>query len=95
MIRPLRDLLVIRPIGKPPGKIGDIYIPDLGTSQNKNGCICEVLAAGPKVELAKVGSHVHVMAYGEKPAGDEVTINGEKCIMIRERDITGVVTHGK
>ena len=90
MIRPLRDLLVIRP-EKTPGMIGAIHIPDLGTSQNKNGCVCEVLAAGPNVELAKVGTRVLVQAYGSKPAGDEVMVDGVPMTLIRERDIAGVL----
>ena len=91
MIRPLRDLLVIKP-DKEPGKIGLIFLPDLGMSGNKSGCVCEVVAAGPKVQLAKVGSKVLVPAYGSHPAGDEVLVDGVSHTLIRERDIDGVLT---
>lgn len=90
MIRPLRDLLVIQP-EKTPGKIGLIHLPDMGTSQNKSGCICRVMAAGPKAVLAKVGDRILVQAYGSHPAGDEVMVDGETMTMIRERDIDGVI----
>ena len=91
MIRPLRDLLVIRP-EKTPGMVGLIHLPDLGTSANKSGCICVVVAAGPKAEHAKVGTRVVVPAYGSHPAGDEVVCDGEKLTLIRERDIIGIAT---
>lgn len=90
-IRPLRDLLVIKP-EKDPGVIGLLYIPDMGTTSNKTGCVCKVVAAGPKVRNATVGSRVLVPAYGSHPAGDEVTVNGEVHTIIRERDLDGILT---
>ena len=91
MIRPLRDLIVIRPLAVP-GMVGAIHLPDLGFSTgNKSGCVCEVVAAGPQVEAAFVGKRVHVPAYGSHPAGDEVVCEGEKLTIIRERDINGLV----
>ena len=90
MIRPLRDLLIIRP-DRTPGMVGLIHLPDLVTSGNKSSCICTVVAAGPKVELATVGKKVLVESYGIKPAGDEVTVDGETMTMIRERDLVGVM----
>lgn len=88
-IRPLRDLLVLRPLAMP-GMIGSIHIPDFEKQANKTGGWCEVLAAGPDVELAHVGKRVHVTAYGSKFAGEEVLYEGRKCVLLRERDINGV-----
>lgn len=88
-IRPLRDILVIRPI-KPPGMVGLLHIPDSGRQRDKTGCWAEVIAVGPDVELAKVGGRVHVDAYGSHIAGDEVQFNGQTFTLIRERDIHGV-----
>ena len=90
MIRPLRDLLVIRP-DKKPGMVGALHLPDIGLSGNKSDVTCTVVAAGPKVELAMAGTKVLVPAYGEHPAGDEVMCDGEKLTLIRERDIIGVL----
>lgn len=91
MIKPLRDLLVLRPIGKPPGMVGLIHIPDNEKLANATGGACEVLAAGKDCVLAKKGSKVYVKAYGDHFAGDEVHHDGEKLIMIKERDIVGVL----
>lgn len=46
MIRPLRDILVLRPLTEP-GRYGSLYLPDLELSGNKSSVTCEVLAAGP------------------------------------------------
>ncbi len=89
MIRPLRDLLVIQP-EKTPGMVGLLHLPDLSTSRNKSTVVCKVLAAGPKVTTATVGSRVVVESYGIHPAGDEVIVNGQTLAMIRERDIVGL-----
>lgn len=99
-IRPLRDLLVIRraPGYAPPETIGGIFLPDYRKShdepgillRNATGAVCEVLAAGPKAEV-KVGQLVHVKDYGGHLAGDEVTVKGETVVIIRERDLNGLV----
>ncbi len=89
MIRPLRDLLVVRPLAEP-GMIGSIHIPDFEKQANKTGAWCVVVAAGPDAQYAIEGVRVHVTAYGSKLAGEEVVFNGEKLTMIRERDINGV-----
>ncbi len=90
-MKPLRDMLLLTD-KIPPGMIGLILVPDIGTSANKSGCFCEVLAAGPKCELVKVGDTVHVSAYGSHPASElELEYQGKKCFLIRERDVNGVV----
>lgn len=89
-IRPLRDLLIVR-ADKTPGMVGLIHLPDMGSSGNKSSCTCTVVAAGPKVQLAHVGSKVLVESYGSHPAGDEVVCDGETFTMIRERDLVGVL----
>lgn len=87
-LKPLRDLLVLRPLEKP-GMIGSLHIPDFEKQANKTGVWCEVLAAGPSIQAASVGTKVHVAAYGAKLAGEEVVYDGHKCVLIRERDIHG------
>lgn len=91
MIRPLRDMLVLRVVA-PPGKIGLIHIPDTERQEDKTAAWCEVVAAGPKVELAHVGKKVHIHGYGSHTAGVEIDHQGEKLVLIRERDINGVLT---
>jgi|HubBroStandDraft_3_1064219.scaffolds.fasta_scaffold94491_2 co-chaperonin GroES (HSP10) len=109
MLRPLRDLLVLRPLTQP-GRLGLLWVPDLELSGNKNSAVCEVLAVGPGVQdrhtrgpktgkpfgpivpcSCKPGDKVRVDAYGSHFAGDEVEHEGEKLVVIRERDIIGIL----
>ncbi len=90
MIRPLHDNLVLEPLTVP-GMIGAIHIPDSGKLRDKTGGYCRVLAAGPKCVLAKAGDKVHVTAYGSHYAGDEFEHEGKKVLILKERDVNGVV----
>ena len=90
MIRPLRDNLILRPI-KNSGMVGMIHMPEVGKLSCKTGSECEVVAAGKDATEAKVGSRVHVSSYDKKIAGTEIEVDGEKLILIRERDINGII----
>jgi chaperonin GroES len=100
-IRPLSDYLVLRPLTKP-GMVGALYLPDCDSIDVKNGTRCEVVAVGPGRRQSsgdlipmevKVGDHVHLTAYGTTAAGMNVEVNGEKLVMIRARDINGILEH--
>ena len=100
-IRPLADYLVCRPLTKP-GMAGNLYLPDCDSLDAKNGTRCEVVAVGPgrltssgdRIPMeVKVGDCVHLTAYGTTAAGMEVVVKGEKLIMIRARDINGIIEH--
>lgn len=91
MIRPLRDLLVLRPIGGAPNKVGAIWLPDLQTARTAGSGRLTVLAAGPKCLAVKPLDVVAVKAYDGEYANDTlVEHEGEKLVVIRERDIIGV-----
>jgi chaperonin GroES len=98
-IRPLHDYILCRPLMKP-GMVGRIYLPDCDSIDMKNGTRCEVVAVGPgrltpsgdRIPMeVSVGETVHLTAYGTTAAGMEVVVNSEKLIMIRSRDINGIV----
>jgi co-chaperonin GroES (HSP10) len=91
VIRPLRDMLVLKPIGKPPGMVGLIHMPDTDSHRVATGSYAEVVAAGPEARQATQGKTVYVKAYGSHLACDEVIHEGETLFMTRERDIIGVV----
>jgi co-chaperonin GroES (HSP10) len=91
MIRPLQDWLVIEQIGQPPGKFGDIFIPDTERLSQATGSYARVLAAGPACLVAKKGSKVWVKAYGSHLAGDEIIHEGKTVTMIREKHVEGIV----
>ena len=100
MIKPIGDYLLLKPLERA-GMVGLIHLPNVDSIHMKNGTICEVLAAGPGRRSAdgksmipmdvKVGDKVHLTAYGATSAGVNLVMNGEKVVMIRARDINGVV----
>jgi chaperonin GroES len=99
-VRPLSDYLLLKPLAKP-GMVGALYLPDCDSLDVKNGALCEVLASvgppprQPSGDLipmeVKVGDKVHLAAYGTTAAGAKIKINGEDRILIRARDINGIV----
>jgi co-chaperonin GroES (HSP10) len=91
MIRPLRDLLLLKPLTQDTGLIGGIHMPEVGSLRCKGGAVCEVLAKGKDAETP-VGSRVHIPAYDKGLAGEPVEVDGVKMTLIRERDINGVLT---
>ena len=87
MIRPLRDLIVIKPCS-PVGMVDMLYVAEVTKStKNQTFHYAKVLAHGKDVVLAFTGQTVLVSEY----AGEPVEIDGEKVWTVRERDIVGVV----
>ncbi len=113
MIRPLRDLLVLRPINRTPGKVGYLWMPDCGNADLATSGLCEVVAVGPGARAVrfedrrrrrvvrkgpfvpcacKVGDRVQLKAYDGKYAHERIVEHeGEQLIIVRERDIVGIV----
>ena len=85
-VRPLRDYVVVEP-DRMPDMIGLIVVPQ---TVKLGGC-GTVLRAGSKVEHAKVGKRVHLSTYGTHWAGTEIRENGKLLVLIRERDINGII----
>jgi co-chaperonin GroES (HSP10) len=91
MIRPLGDNLVLEVLNAP-GKVGGLYMPDTGRLSEATGVYCRVLGRGPKCKDVVVGDTVHLKAYGQHPAGIEIKHEDKNLVMIRERDINGIVS---
>lgn len=92
-IRPLHDRVIIRRMEEERTTAGGIVIPDSATEKPIQG---EVIAVGKGKILengevraldVKVGDKV---LYG-KYAGNEVKLDGEELLVMREEDIMGVV----
>jgi len=92
-IRPLQDRLVVSRIADQEKTKGGIIIPDTAKEKPIEG---KVLAVGHGRILEdgttraldiKVGDRVLFTKYG----GNEVTIDGEQLLILREDDILGVV----
>jgi len=92
-IRPLHDRVIIRRMEEERTTAGGIVIPDAATEKPVQG---EVMAVGNGKILengevraldVKVGDKVLFGKY----AGNEVKIEGEELLVMREEDIMGVV----
>ncbi|HAG07117.1 MAG TPA: co-chaperone GroES [Peptococcaceae bacterium] len=93
MIRPLGDRVVVKPLPMEEKTKGGIVLPDTAKEKPQKG---EVVAVGPgrlldngqrvAIEL-KAGDKVLYSKY----AGNEVKIDGEEYLILREADILGVL----
>lgn len=91
--KPLGDRVLLKPVEEKETKKGGIIIPDSAKEKPQEG---EIVALGTgridedgkKVEFSvKKGDRV---MYG-KYSGQEVKINGEEHIIIKEEDILGII----
>jgi len=94
-IRPLHDRVIVRRTEEERTSAGGIVIPDSATEKPVQG---EVVAVGKGKILengevrpldVKVGDKVLFGKYG----GTEVKVEGEDLLVMREDDITGVITN--
>ncbi|MGQ9498357.1 MAG: co-chaperone GroES [Desulfotomaculales bacterium] len=93
MIRPLGDRVVVKPLPMEERTKGGIVLPDTAKEKPQKG---EVVAVGPgrlldngqrvAIEL-KAGDKVLYSKY----AGNEVKIDDEEYLILREADILGVL----
>ena len=94
--RPLHDRVLLQPLEQDEKTSGGVIIPDTAQEKPMEG---KVIAAGPgardengKVQPldVKVGDRV---LFG-KWAGNEVKIDGEDLVIMKESDIMGVIEGG-
>ena len=93
-IRPLHDRVIVRRMEEERTSAGGIVIPDSAAEKPVQG---EVVAVGNGKILengevrpldVKVGDKILFSKYG----GTEIKIEGEELLVMREDDITGVIT---
>lgn len=93
LIRPLADRVVVKPLPTEEVTKGGIVLPDTAKEKPQKG---EVIAVGPGRLLdngqrvavdVKVGDKVLYSKY----AGNEVKLDGEEYLILREADILGVL----
>ena len=91
--RPLHDRVLVRPLEGEDKTAGGIIIPDTAKEKPQQG---EVIAVGPggrdengKVTALDVKKGDRIL-FG-KWSGTEVTINGDKLMIMKESDIMGIV----
>ena len=89
-IKPLFDRVVVKPIKEKTEKIGNIILPE----SSKQPEICEVIALGTgKVDDKEVTFEVKIgdRVLFNKYSGCEFVIENEVHIIIKEKDILGII----
>jgi chaperonin GroES len=93
MIRPLGDRLVVKPAPSEEKTKSGIVLPDTAKEKPQEGEVVAVgsgriLDNGQRVPMdVKVGEKVLYSKY----AGNEIKINDEEYLILREMDVLGVV----
>jgi chaperonin GroES len=87
-IQPLADRVIVKPAAAEEKTSGGIIIPDTAKEKPQRGT---VVAAGPgkkdEPTTVKVGD---VVLYG-KYAGQEIPVDGEEFLIMRESDILAII----
>ncbi|MEM9445447.1 MAG: co-chaperone GroES [Verrucomicrobiota bacterium] len=92
-MKPLGDRVLVQPIEEKESKQGGIIIPDTAKEKPQEGKIVALGTGksddkGEKIPFeVKKGDKVLYSKYG----GTEVTIDGDKFLIMREDDILGVI----
>lgn len=88
-IKPLQDRILVQPM-KAEEKIGRIIIPDTASKEKPTQGTVIAVGCGTKDEemLLKAGDNV---LYG-KYAGNEVELEGEKYLIMRQSDVLAVIS---
>jgi len=92
-IRPLHDRLLVRRVEEDVNTVGSIVIPDTAKEKPMQGLVLAVGEGKPldngdvRALVVKVGDTVLFVKY----SGNEVKLNGEELIVMREDDIMGVI----
>jgi chaperonin GroES len=93
--RPLHDRVVVRRVSEIEKTAGGILIPDTAREKPTEG---EVVAVGPGVRSDDGKIHALDVKTGDrvlfgKWSGNEVKLDGEDLIIMKETDIMGVIAH--
>ena len=84
-IRPLRDQVIVKPITNKEGTKTGIILPD--TAEKDKPEQGRVMAFGPKVKNLRKNERVLFTQY----APNEIEIEGNKLLVIKEEDILAVI----
>jgi len=93
MIRPLGDRLVVKPVPSEEKTKSGIVLPDTAKEKPQEGEVIavgsgRVLDSGQRVPMdVNVGEKILFSKY----AGNEIKINDEEYLILREMDVLGIV----
>jgi chaperonin GroES len=93
-LRPLSDRVVVRQLEPEAISKGGIVIPDSASEKPNQG---KVLAVGPGIRLkngkvSPVAVQVGDIVLFGKYASNEIEINGEEALILKESDLLAIIT---
>ncbi len=88
-IKPLQDRILVQPM-KAEEKIGGIIIPDTASKEKPTQGTVIAVGNGTKDEEMQLKAGDNVL-YG-KYAGNEVELEGEKYLIMRQSDVLAVIS---
>jgi chaperonin GroES len=94
-LRPLQDRVLIRRVEPETKTSGGIFIPDMAQEKPVEG---EVIAVGPGIRDEHGTLHPLDVGPGDrvlfgKWSGNEIKLDGEELVIMKEADLMGVVVH--
>ena len=92
-VRPLHDRIIVQRIEEGEQKIGGIIIPDTAKEKPQQGKVVAVGAGKQKDDGKRIALDVKAgdtILFG-KYSGQEIKIDGEEHLIMREEDILGVI----
>jgi chaperonin GroES len=94
-LRPLQDRVLVRRVEPETKTSGGIFIPDTAQEKPVEG---EVIAVGPGIRDEHGNLHPLDVAPGDrvlfgKWSGNEIKLDGEELLIMKETDLMGVVVH--
>ena len=94
-LRPLQDRVLVRRVEPETKTSGGIFIPDTAQEKPVEG---EVIAVGPGIRDEHRNLHPLDVAPGDrvlfgKWSGNEIKLDGEELVIMKETDLMGVVVH--
>jgi chaperonin GroES len=94
-LRPLQDRVLVRRVEPETKTPGGIFIPDMAQEKPVEG---EVIATGPGTRDEHGKLHPLDVKAGDrvlfgKWSGNEIKLDGEELVIMKEADLMGVVVH--
>ena len=96
-LRPLHDRILVQRIEEEEQKVGGIIIPDSAKEKPQQGKVIAVGAGKPDKDGKKIALDVKAgdtILFG-KYSGQEVRVDGEDYLIMREDEVLAVIEGGK
>ena len=94
-LRPLHDRVLVKRLAEGDDKHGSIIIPDTAKEKPQEG---KVMAVGTGRVTDECKTHALAVKQGDrilfgKYSGNEIKLDGEEFLIMKEEDILGVLAH--